>query len=328
MNVLSLFNGMSFGMMALESLGIEVNHYYSSEIDKYANQATEALYPEITQVEDVTKWREWDVDLSNIDLLLAGFPCQAWSKAGNEGGDSDPRGALVHDLIDIWTAVNKQRAAYGKPTVKFMFENVRMKKQFLDYINTLFGVEPICINSALVSAQNRVRYYWSNTDTLLQPEDRGLVVADILEPHLGSTCQVLRTGDLLVDRKIEGGSRSSGMVFLGGLEAGLRLHDGKKLSRNYREGSRIYSIYGKSATLTAQSKGGKGGYSGLYGIATNEGIKYRKLTVGEVARLQTVPEDKIQVLLDSGVSNTQLYKMLGNGWNLETVKHVLSGLNK
>ena len=132
----------------------------------------------------MTKWREWDLDLGDIDLLLAGFPCQAWSMAGKQAGDDDPRGALVHDLIAIWQEINKQRLAKGKEPVKFMFENVKMKKQFLDYINNMFGVEPICINSALVSAQNRVRYYWNNAGCSDQPIDTGIKLIDILEEDI------------------------------------------------------------------------------------------------------------------------------------------------
>ena len=141
MNVLSLFNGMSFGMMALEKLSIPVTNYYSSEIDKYANQATKALFPDVVQLGDVTKWHDWDVDFSGIDLLLAGFPCQAWSVAGKQKGDDDPRGALVHDLINIWQAINELRKRDNKPPVKFMFENVKMKKEFLEYINDLTAMQ-------------------------------------------------------------------------------------------------------------------------------------------------------------------------------------------
>ncbi len=358
-NVLSLFNGMSFGAMALETLSIQVGNYYSSEIDKYANQATMTLYPDTIQLGDVTKWREWNIDWSSIDLLIAGFPCQAWSMAGKQNGDNDPRGALVHDLIDIWNEIK-----YHNPDMKFMFENVKMKKEFLHYINELFGVEPICINSSLVSAQNRVRYYWTNIGQLEQPEDKGIVLADIIEHRI-----VDRDKSYCIDANYFKGvnpeqyfnkSRRQ-LVFLGGLDNGLRLNDGKKLSRNYREGYRIYSIHGKSATLTAQPKGGPGGYSGLYGeffitqrprgnnpggdrakngktpcMSANswqhnnhltDGIKYRKLTPQECMRLQTVPECHISTLLNAGISNTQLYKMTGNGWTHDVITHIFKGLN-
>ena len=143
------------------------------------------------QCGEVSQGEDWEFlrkgfNLGKIDLLLAGFPCQAWSMAGKQKGDDDPRGALVHDLINIWKQINLCRAAAGKKPVKFMFENVKMKKEFLNYINELFGVEPICINSALVSAQNRVRYYWTNIDGVEQPEDKDVILADILEVDLPS----------------------------------------------------------------------------------------------------------------------------------------------
>ena len=119
MNVLSLFNGMSGGHMALDELGIDIGKYYSSDIDKYANEASTALFPDTIHLGDMTKWRDWDIDLSTIDLLLAGFPCQAWSTSGKMQGDNDPRGALVHDLIELWQEITKVN-----PNVKFLFENV------------------------------------------------------------------------------------------------------------------------------------------------------------------------------------------------------------
>jgi site-specific DNA-cytosine methylase len=168
--VLSLFDGISCGRIALERAGIEVDKYYASEIDKYATKISEANYPDIIRLGDVTKWREWDIE--KPDLLIAGFPCQSWSVAGRQKGDNDPRGALVHDLIDIWKHYDPKY---------FMFENVKMKKSFIEYVNSLFGVEPIEINSALVSAQNRRRLYWTNIPNVTQPVDRGLLLKDIIE---------------------------------------------------------------------------------------------------------------------------------------------------
>lgn len=175
MNVLSLFDGMSCGQVALERAGISVGTYYSSEIDKYAIEITQKNYPDTIQLGDIVQWRKWDIDWAGIDLLTAGFPCQAWSVAGKQQGDNDPRGALVHTLIEIWKHIKEVN-----PDMKFLFENVRMKKEFLDYINDLFGVKPILINSALVSAQNRKRYYWTNIKGVEQPEDKGLLLKDIV----------------------------------------------------------------------------------------------------------------------------------------------------
>ena len=163
MNILSLFDGMSCGQIALNKLGIKYDNYFASEIDKHAIKVTQSNYPNTKQLGNVKNWREWD--LPQIDILFAGFPCQAWSFAGKQQGDNDPRGALVHDLIAIWK--------HYKPKY-FLFENVKMKKEFLEYVNNLFGVEPIEINSALVSAQNRKRMYWTNIPNVTQPKDKGI----------------------------------------------------------------------------------------------------------------------------------------------------------
>lgn len=179
MNTLSLFNGMSVGKMAQEALGITVT-YYSSEIDKYAVQASNALYPDTVQLGDVTKWREWDIDWSSIDLVTGGFPCQAWSMAGKQLGDRDERGMLFWVMLDIMKHVK-----YHNPKAHYMIENVKMKKEFEQYItthteNALGHVHKILINSALVSAQNRNRHYWTSFP-VEQPEDRGILLKDIIE---------------------------------------------------------------------------------------------------------------------------------------------------
>jgi len=170
MNVLSLFDGMSCGRIALDRLGIKVDNYYASEIDKYAMKVSEANYPDIIQVGDITA-----LDLSTlpkIDLIMGGSPCQGFSFAGKQLAFDDPRSALFFEFVKCVKELNPKY---------FLLENVRMKKEYLDVISEYMGVEPICINSALVSAQNRVRYYWTNIPGIEQPEQRGIVLRDILE---------------------------------------------------------------------------------------------------------------------------------------------------
>ena len=170
MNVLSLFDGMSCGRIALERLGIQVDNYYASEIDKYAIQVSQANYPDIIQVGDVT---ELDTStLPKIDLIMGGSPCQGFSFAGKQLAFDDPRSALFFEFV---RCVEELKPKY------FLLENVRMKKEYLDVISEYMGVEPIMINSALVSAQNRVRFYWTNIPGIEQPEQRGIVLRDILE---------------------------------------------------------------------------------------------------------------------------------------------------
>jgi len=170
MNILSLFDGMSCGRLALDRLGIKVDKYYASEIDKYAIEVASANYPDTIQIGDVCDVK--GEDYPDIDLILAGSPCQGFSFAGHQLAFDDPRSALFFEFVRVLKEVNPKY---------FLLENVKMKKEFLDIISDQVGVEPILINSSLLSAQNRQRYYWTNVPGVEQPEDRGLVLKDILE---------------------------------------------------------------------------------------------------------------------------------------------------
>ena len=293
-NVLSLFNGMSCGMMALDNLGINVSNYYSSEIDKYANQAAQALYPDTIQLGDVTKWKEWDIDWSSIDLVTGGFPCQAWSMAGKQLGDKDERGMLFWTMLDIIKHVKD-----CNPNADFLIENVKMKKEFEQYItqhteNALGKVHKILINSALVSAQNRNRYYWTSFD-VEQPDDKGILLKDIIE---------LDCNDVNSDGWHKWWNEKK--------EFQLR----KKYSTICNDGTND-----KAITMTARQYAS---WNGNFAVAKCG--NYRKLTPRECMRLQTIPEHHIDTLLNAGISNTQLYKMTGNGWTVDVISHILKGL--
>ena len=180
MNILSLFNGIGGLPLSCERADIKVDKCYYSEIDKFANKVMEHHYPDAIALGDVTKWREWDIDWSSIDLVGAGFPCQSWSVAGQQLGDKDERGMLFWTTLEIIKHV-----LYFNPKAKFLMENVKMKKDFEEYIThhttqALGYVEKTLINSALVSAQNRNRYYWTNFE-VTQPDDKGVLLKDILE---------------------------------------------------------------------------------------------------------------------------------------------------
>jgi DNA (cytosine-5)-methyltransferase 3A len=174
-NVLSLFDGMSCGQIALERAGISVNKYYASELDAHAMKITQHNYPNTIQLGDVTKWKEWDIDWASIDLVIGGSPCQGFSFAGKQLNFDDPRSKLFFEFVDIC-----HRVADENPKMKFMLENVRMKKEYQDVISKYLGVEPIAINSSLVSAQNRYRLYWTNIPNVTQPEDKGILLRDII----------------------------------------------------------------------------------------------------------------------------------------------------
>tara|TARA_B100001250_G_scaffold122124_1_gene103692 strand:+ start:48889 stop:50610 length:1722 start_codon:yes stop_codon:yes gene_type:complete len=184
MKVLSLFDGMSCGRIALDQLGIPVEKYYASEIDKYAIQVSQANYPDIEQVGDICNLDP--KDYQDVDLMLAGSPCQGFSFAGKQLAFDDPRSALFFEFIRLLKEI--------KPKY-FLLENVRMKKEFLQVISQqvsecypeiTFGIEPIFINSSLLSAQSRQRYYWTNIPGIQEPEDKGIVLRDILEDNYDS----------------------------------------------------------------------------------------------------------------------------------------------
>lgn len=350
MQVLSLFDGISCGQVALNQLGIKVDKYYASEIDKYAIQVTQKNFPDTIQVGDVTKLDS--KDFNDVDLIIGGSPCQGFSFAGKQLNFEDPRSKLFFEFVRL---VKEIKPKY------FLLENVRMKKEYQDVISQHLGVEPIMINSKLVSAQNRKRFYWTNIDGIEQPEDKGLYLKDIIENGLPIT-------DKAYCLKIGG---NLGLT-LKGVEHYLKTKQDNFVLRNKPErighfntggqGDRVYSINGKSVCLSAMG-GGRGAKTGLYAIAqrgrnivdgrrkdikgssTEQRLEtsfneksncltsvskdsllldsrripelVRKLTPIECERLQTMPDNYTE-----GVSNSQRYKALGNGWTIEVIKHI------
>lgn len=191
MRVLSLFDGISCGQIALERAGIKVSKYYASEIDKYAIAVTQANYPDTIQLGDIAGWREWDIDWKSIGLIQAGSPCQGFSFAGKQLAFDDPRSKLFFVFVDILRHVQS-----FNPSVLFLLENVRMKYEHELVISRMLGINPLVINSSLVSAQSRLRLYWCNIGceprgmfgdmecVIPQPKDKGILLRDVLEPEV------------------------------------------------------------------------------------------------------------------------------------------------
>lgn len=165
-------------MVALERANIKVDKYYSSEVDKYAIAISEKNYPDIIRLGDVTKWKDWDIDWSSIDLLIGGSPCQGFSLAGKQLNFKDERSKLFFEYVEILEHIKEQN-----PKMLFLLENVRMKKEYRDVITRFLKVEPILINSSLVSAQDRKRLYWTNIKGVEQPQDRGILLKDIVHEY-------------------------------------------------------------------------------------------------------------------------------------------------
>jgi DNA (cytosine-5)-methyltransferase 3A len=285
MKVLSLFDGISAGQVALQKSGIQVNTYYASEIDKHAIKVTQNNFPNTIQLGSVTEWKTWDIDWSSIDLVFGGSPCQGFSIAGKQLNFDDERSKLFFTFVDI---VNHIKSL--KPNVFFMLENVVMKKEYEDIITEYMVVNPIKINSSLLSAQNRKRLYWTNIPNITQPEDKGILLKDIL----------------MDDSKVE----SKYILSEIGFEYMNRDRNGKprwKYHTNYLDG--------KAACLTANM------YKGVpYGIIME---KKRRLTVEECEILQTFP-----INYTSCVSNTQRYKALGNSWTVDVISFIFNHMSK
>ncbi len=334
MNVLSLFDGMSCGRIALEQLSIPVEKYYASEIDKYAIQVSTANYPDIIQLGDVLTWREWDIDWDSIDLVTGGFPCQSWSVAGKGLGDRDDRGKMFWIMLDIM-----QNVITHNPNAYYLMENVRMKKEFEEYItthteNALPNVYKHMINSALVSAQNRVRFYWTNIPKIKQPEDRGIVLRDILETNPDKNLSKMTTKD---NKSFCLTSSYNGAVAWNSLQRKQRTMIPTTTSENditnIKKGTSGKSWFFEQQTYSKDSKktralkagGGSGNIPKVIETETKIGdkkVNWRKLTCRECEALQTVPRD-----YTNHVSNTQRYKMLGNGWTVEVIKHIFQNMD-
>lgn len=338
MKVLSLFNGISGCHLALDKANIEVDALYYAEIDKYANKVTEKQYPDDIPLGDVTKWEGWDIEWSEIDLVTAGFPCQAWSIAGKGLGDKDERGMLFWTTLDII-----KKVLSNNPNAKFMLENVKMKKEFEEYIthhttDALGEVYKTLINSALVSAQNRNRYYWTNFE-VSQPKDKGLVLNDIVESNktfdYGKDVIGVAKNYIQWDNSGKGyGSQDQRGYYLSGKHGTVSTGSSKnKVVIGLETGIKNDSIMknGKSYVLTASYAGAVAWNScerkqrSMVAVKESSeespnqynGVLYRKLSPVECERLQNIPDDFTEC-----ISNTQRYKAIGNGWTTDVIAHI------
>ena len=377
MNVLSLFDGMSCGRLALERAGFPVTNYFASEIDKYAITVARANFPDTVHLGDVTELQTHDGRLfvhdeqwqtlnkgaykRKIDLLIGGSPCQGFSFAGKQLNFDDPRSKLFFEFVQLLKAL--------KPKY-FLLENVNMKKEYQDVISDLLGCKPVDINSNRVSAQNRRRLYWTNIPVKSLPENKHIYLKDILEDGFTdrekSHCidaNYFKGGNL--KSYFEKNRRQLVFDFDDPTDTGLQLA-GEADLKGHGYNRRVYHPDGKAPSLCAASGGNlepkifAGSFRGRYrengirqdhkmpvaGLAeqeleiredgkTNslttvqkdnvavhvEELKWRKLTPIECERLQTVPDN-----YTNHVSNTQRYRMLGNGWTVDVICHLLEGM--
>ena len=371
MNVLSLFDGMSCGQLALERANVSVDNYFACEIDKYAMQIANKNFPNTIQLGDVTTANYYfDKD---IDLLLCGSPCQGFSFAGKQLAFDDPRSKLFFEFIRI---MNDLKPRY------VLLENVRMKKEFEDVITEHMGFPPQLRNSSVASAQNRWRNYWFGVlingkyeQIIIPPmEDKGLVLKDILqtdhdEPPVPINERNARHHKnpnqkaLCTTATMYKGAGNNGMTIVDRL---MPVGEAEEYAHyNYRATKEVYHMDGKAPTLLTMQGGNRepkvATYSPKGGRIVNrrldangvrkdyqmdlplepqvevrnddktnclttvqkdnvvvEGMTWRKLTPVECERLQTLPDNYTE-----GVSKTQRYKMIGNGWTVDVIAHIL-----
>jgi DNA-cytosine methyltransferase len=301
-NVLSLFDGISCGQIALERQGFELENYFASEIDKYAMQITMANYPNTKQIGDVKKVTA--EQLPKIDLLIGGSPCQGFSVAGAGLNFEDERSKLFFEFVRL---KNELTPKY------FLLENVKMKQEFQDIISEQLGVKPIMINSSLVSAQNRERLYWTNIPVIGQPIDKGILLKDIIEDG-----QVLKDKSQTILATLY---KENAKSMIKRNKQGLLIL--KNIYPKKGQNGNVYSIFGKCKTLSAGVgiKGNGIGSSNAPKIESINADGWRKLSPLECERLQTVPDGYTKY-----VSDTQRYKALGNGWTVDVISFIFSFL--
>lgn len=338
MNVLSLFDGMGCGQIALTNLGCFPDKYYASEVDKFAIRQMRHVFPDTIHIGDVTR-----VDVSKldkIDLIIGGSPRQSFSFAGKQAGMATTENIEITDLdqyldlkimgfeftgqsylfweyMRILTEVRKYN-----PDVKFLLENVVMSKKWEAVLTNAIGVDPVKINSNLVSAQNRKRLYWTNIAEITQPEDEGIFIRDILEVNANEKYYAS-------DKAVEG------MINRARVNAERRnVFSARIVSPDGKANTLCISNGSRNANLVAASRGMPGRYLELVpdgkpkrlteaekGIIVRSGHALRRLTPLECARLQTVPSWYEWV-----VSDTQIYRMCGNGWTVRIIEHTLKNL--
>jgi len=294
MNVLSLFDGISCARIALDKLDIPITNYYASEIDKYAIKVAKENYPHIIHLGDIRDIKS--SDLPKIDLLIGGSPCQDLSNAQNGLGLKGEKSRLFYEYVRLYKELNPKY---------FLLENVKNKWGYL--MSEIIGVDFVEINSSLFSAQSRPRYYWTNINFPKVPQKHHTeVLENIVSKEVDEKYYFNKNG---LDEFIKENLTFDKAPTKDGI---VKLFDvPKTIINDHERQRRIYALNSKSPTILARADTTK--------IVDKNRI--RKLTPLECERLQNIPDN-----YTSSCSDTQRYKMIGNGFNVNTIVHILKGL--
>lgn len=326
-NVVSLFNGMNTGRQALENVGIKVNKYYSSEIKPYAIELTQHHFPDTLQVGDVTKWKEWNIDWQSIDLVLSGSPCQDLSIAGKRAGINGEKSNLFFVFIDIYKHIKKLN-----PKVLFLQENVgSANKLDIGIMSRELGVYPVRINSNLLTAQNRDRYYWTNIKTkqtmfdvvtdIPQPKDLKIYLKDIIESGyvekqkanaiLESQSRPVTSQESILKRDVKGFITAVKEATKKGYVE-VQIDEAIDLSYPKSKTRRGRLMKEKSNALLRKND-----------YFLNKGEYLRQLTQTELERLQGFKDGYTSIL-----SYNKASSLLGDGWTLPIIEYIFSFMLK
>ncbi len=339
--VVSLFNGMNTGRQALENVGIKVSKYYSSELKPYAIELTQYHFPDTMQLGDVTKWREWDIDWGKVDIILSGSPCQDLSNAGKKAGIYGNKSSLFFVFIDI---LNHCRSL--NPNVLFLQENVgSANKLDVGIMSREMGLYPCRINSSLVTAQLRDRYYWSNIRTkesmfdvitdIPNPEDRKIMFKDILTDGYTDREKaraILESEERLntdLGKMHDRYAKFGNVVYLEKYKDLISIENARlKVKTNTTDGYQYATeedclnlAFPTSTTRRGRITKGKNpcllhGNEPLFAFT---GDNIRPLNKVELCRLQGFPDDYCDIL-----SRNQAASLLGDGWTLPIIEHIFS----
>lgn len=302
MRVLSLFDGICCGHLALERAGIKIDSYNAYEIEKNAIKATQSNFPDVIQGGDVTK-EDFTKYKGKVDIIIFGSPCQGFSSSGKQLNFNDPRSKLFFEAV---RAIKECQPKY------FLMENVVMKKEWQDIISSYLGVEPIEINSSLVSAQNRRRLYWTNIPNVTLPEDKNIALEDILEDIEFPNPAAIRGRRLnkatIVGRRLDkNGHRKD-------TDKTIPITQCLEVRATNTDKSNCLTTVDKDNVLTPLP-------IGRHPDAFKNNLPFRYYTTKEMCRLQTVPDDFLNMIPDSAAR-----KALGNGWTVDVIAHIFSFL--
>lgn len=296
MNVLSLFDGISCGQVALKKIGTEITNYFASEIDKHAIKVTQHNHPNTKQIGNVTKVKA--TDLPKIDLLIGGSPCQGFSLSGKQLNFGDLRSKLFFEFVRLLKDC--------KPKY-WLLENVVMKQEYQDVISECLGVEPEKLNSNLTSAQNRVRLYWANFE-ITEPANQGIKLKDVLEDVEIAGTSITKGKSLnkanIVARRLD--KREKRQDY----DKTIPLTQCLEVRATNRDKSNCLTTIAKDTVLTALEVG-------RHPDVFNRKLPYRNYTAVERCRLMNLPDNYCKLL-----SLNQTVKATGNGWDVGMMEHI------